>query len=79
MLLEKPDESSEVIIVSVAQHQRIEPRGVDTEQLGVINERFGSKSKVHERAADLGAAARFSVHSQTELADECAAGGGLSV
>src|SRR5262249_12521682 len=42
-------------------------------ELGVVDERFGSKSKVHEDSAGLGATTRLDMHGQTELADKRAA------
>ena len=50
-----------MVVVAVAQHQRIEGAGVDAEELEVVVERLGGEAEVDEDAARLFPARRLHV------------------
>jgi len=54
----------------MAQHKRIQPSGVNVEEIGVVGQRFRCVAEVHENVVSLGPVLRFDMHRQTELVDQ---------
>ena len=73
-LLQKPDESAKVVIVTMAQHESIQFSWVNGQQTGVVVECFRRETEVHQKVARLTTTLGLGMHRQTELADQRPAG-----
>src|SRR6516165_8102909 len=65
---QKSDHTAEMIVVAVAQHQRIEIPGIYFENRHVVDERFRRVTKIDQNVAYLVAALRFRMHRESPLA-----------
>ncbi len=47
VLLQEPDDAAKVVIMTMAQHQSVEPDWIDGQQIDVVVERFGREAEIH--------------------------------
>ena len=69
-LAQEAGKAAEMVVVAVAQHQRVEPRRVDAEQPGIVEERLGREAVVNKQMPDLVTALRLDMQRQAKLADQ---------
>ena len=69
-LAQEAGEPAEMVVVAVAQHQRVERSRVDAEQGRVVDQRLGREAVVDQDVPDLVAAPALDVHREAELADQ---------
>src|SRR5512132_532070 len=59
-----------MIVVTMAQDQRIEDGGFNPQEADIVDESLGREPEVREHIADLASALRLDMHGETELANE---------
>jgi hypothetical protein len=59
-----------MVVMAVAQHQRIEPSGINAQEFQVVDQRLRRVAAVDEDLANLTAALCLDVHREAELADQ---------
>jgi hypothetical protein len=69
-LPQEAGEAAEMIVVTVAQDQRIDGGGIDPQETHIVDESLGCEPKVDQHRADLASALRFDVHGEAEFADD---------
>ncbi len=70
MRLEEPNEPTEMIVMAVAQNQRIKGRRIKAQQFQIVVERFRRVAEIDKDAPRLRSAERFDVERQSEFADK---------
>jgi hypothetical protein len=53
---EEAHKTAEMVVVAVAQHERVQRRGVDPAELDVVQQRLGREAEVHHHVSGLAAA-----------------------
>src|SRR5262249_68823 len=76
---QKSDHPTEMIVVAVAQHERIEIRGIYLENGHIVDDRFRRVTKIDQNVAHLVAALRFRMHRESPLAVQAVRGGASGV
>src|SRR6266436_4278460 len=59
-----------MIIMTMAQHETIEHRRVDAEEVDVVDQRLGREAEIDEKIPCLRSPSGFDVHREAELADQ---------
>ena len=60
-------EAAKMIVVTVTEHEGIEPGRVNPYEVGIIDQRLWREAEVHEDIACFGTPPRFGVYRETEL------------
>src|SRR5215469_5017029 len=63
-----------MIVVTVTEHESIEPGRVNTYEVGIVDQRLWGEPEIHEDIASFRTASRLGVHREAELTDQRPAG-----
>src|SRR6516162_8224737 len=63
-----------MIVVTVTEHESIEPGRVNTYEVGIVDHRLWREAEIHEDIASFRTASRLSVHREAELTNQRLAG-----
>ena len=70
MLQQEAGKAPEVVVMAVADDERVECRRIDVQKGEIVDQGLGREAEVNENMSCLGAALAFHVHRQAKLADE---------
>jgi hypothetical protein len=67
-------QAAKMIVMTVTEHEGIEPGRVNPYDIGIADQRFWRKAEIHEDIACFRTASRLGVHREAELTDQRLAG-----